>query len=248
MINLQGLVIIVIGGSRGLGAAIVRVLARQGADVAFTYAENKAAARRLVEEIEGTGRRCFAIQADARNFDAAHRVVIQVREKLGGLHALVSNAGASRSAAVWKMTEADWDEVMDISFKSAFNYLHAVAPIFMEQKQGKVVCIGSINGLRGRVGSLSYNVAKAGLTGLVKTAAAELGRFDVNVNLVAPGFIETPSQKNTPELVRDLVLKECAIKRLGTPDDIAPVVAFLCSEEARHVTGQILKVDAGQYL
>jgi 3-oxoacyl-[acyl-carrier protein] reductase len=149
---------------------------------------------------------------------------------------------------LWNMTEADWDSVMQVSLKGAFNYIRAVAPLFKDQRYGKIVCIGSINGLRGRIGSASYNASKAGLVGLVKTAAAELGRFDVNANLVAPGFIETPSQANTPELIRDLVLKECAIKRLGTPEDIAPVVAFLCSESARHITGQVIKVDAGQYL
>jgi 3-oxoacyl-[acyl-carrier protein] reductase len=111
-----------------------------------------------------------------------------------------------------------------------------------------MVCVGSINGLRGRMGTASYNVAKAGLTGLVKTAASELGQYEVNVNLVAPGFIETPSQANTPELIRDLVLKECAIKRLATPQEIVPVIAFLCGDESRHVTGQTIKVDGGQYL
>jgi 3-oxoacyl-[acyl-carrier protein] reductase len=167
---------------------------------------------------------------------------------MGGLHILVCNAGFARATPLWKMTEADWDDVVDVTLKGAFNYLRATAPLFMARKYGKIVCIGSISGLRGRIGTASYNAAKAGLVGLVKTAAAELGAYDVNVNLIAPGFIETPSQEHTPELVRDLVLKECAIKRLGVPSDIASVVVFLCSDAARHVTGQVLKVDAGQYL
>ena len=115
-------------------------------------------------------------------------------------------------------------------------------------RRGKIVCIGSINGLRGRMGTASYNAAKAGLVGLVKTAAAELGAGGVNVNLVAPGYVETPSQTNTPELIRDLVVKETSLKRLGTPADVAPLVAFLASDAAAHITGQIIKVDAGQYL
>jgi 3-oxoacyl-[acyl-carrier protein] reductase len=194
------------------------------------------------------GRRCLAIRADARLFAKSRLVVKKVKETLGAVHILVCNAGAARGHAMWKMKESEWDDVIRISLKSAFNYLHAVCPLFMKQGYGKVVCIGSINGLRGRMGTISYNVAKAGLVGLVKTAASELGRFNVNVNLVAPGFLETSSQTNTPELIRDLVLKECAIKRLGAPEDIAPVVAFLCSDAARHVTGQVIKVDAGQYL
>jgi 3-oxoacyl-[acyl-carrier protein] reductase len=246
--DLNGRVALVTGGSRGLGAEIVRQLAGQGADVAFTYLQDTAAAEAMMNELQTLGRRSLAVQADARDFQKAQQVVAEVKEKLGGIHILVYNAGVSRGVALWKMTEADWDDVVDVSLKGAFNYSRAVAPLFMEQTYGKIVCIGSINGLRGRIGGASYNAAKAGLVGLVKTAAAELGRCNVNVNLVAPGFIETPSQKRTPELIRDLVLKECAIKRLGMPEDIASVVVFLCSDAARHVTGQVIKVDAGQYL
>ena len=248
MIDLNGRVALVTAGSRGLGAEIVRELAGRGVDVAFTYLQNTTAAEALVGEVQTLGRRSLRVQADASDFQKAQQVITEVREKLGEIHILVCNAGLSRGVALWKMTEADWDDVVDVSLKGAFNYIRAVAPLYMEQAYGKVVCIGSINGLRGRIGSASYNAAKAGLVGLVKTAAAELGRFNVNVNLVAPGFIETPSQARTPELIRDLVLKECAIKRLGMPEDIASVVVFLCSDAARHVTGQVIKVDAGQYL
>ncbi|MBI4305286.1 MAG: SDR family oxidoreductase [Chloroflexi bacterium] len=226
----------------------MRTLAARGADVAFTYLSDASAAEALTAEVHTSGRRCIALQADARDFRRAQQVVDDVQGRLGGLQILVCNAGLARGVALWKMTEADWDGVVDLALKSAFNYIRAVAPLFMERTHGKIVCIGSINGLRGRIGSAGYNAAKAGLVGLVKTAAAELGRYDVNVNLVAPGFIETTSQENTPELIRDLVLKECAIKRLGTPGDIAPVVAFLCGDDARHITGQVIKVDAGQYL
>jgi len=241
-------VALVTAGSKGLGAEVVRQLALRGADVAFTYKQDTAAAKAITREVERMGRRCLAFRADAGDFDKAHKVVSEVSRKLGGLDILVANAGIARAAAIGKMKEAEWDEVIGVTLKGAFNYLNAAAPGFIKQGSGKVVCVGSINGLRGRVGSVSYNVAKAGLVGLVKTAAAELGRYDVNVNLVAPGFIESESQAHTSELVRDVVLKECAIKRLGTPKDIAGVVVFLCSEAARHVTGQTIKVDAGQYL
>lgn len=241
-------VALVTGASKGLGAEIVRVLARDGFDVAFTYRSDADAAKSVRAEVEGHGRRALAVRMDAADHGGARRVVDETVASLGGLGALVCNAGYNRAKAILKMDEADWDDVVSVSLKSAFNYIRAVAPVFTEQRSGRIVCIGSINGLRGRIGSAAYNTAKAGLVGLVKTAAAELGPSNVNVNLVAPGYIETPSQEATSELIRDLVVKETALKRLGTPADIAGVVAFLVSDAARHVTGQVIKVDGGQYL
>jgi 3-oxoacyl-[acyl-carrier protein] reductase len=248
MTNLKRRVALVTAGSRGLGAEIVRQMAAQGCDPAFTYLQDSSAAAELISEVERVGQRAIAIQADASDFARAQEAVRQVISELGSLDILVCCAGIARSAPIWKMEEADWDRVIDVSLKSAFNYIRAVSDHFIKQMSGKIVCIGSINGLRGRVGTASYNAAKAGLVGLVKTAAAELGEFNVNVNLVAPGFIETTSQLHTPQIIRDLVKKECAIKRLGTPQDIAPLIVFLSSDAANHVTGQTIKVDAGQYL
>jgi len=239
LIDLTGKKALVTGASRGLGAEIVRQLVACGCKVTFTHLKDKDSASALESEVRGS-----AVVADVRDFNRAHEVV----GSLGGIDILVCNAGVARGGALHKLTEDDWDSVLDVSLKGAFNYMHAIAPTFIEQKSGKIVCVGSINGLRGRMGTASYNAAKAGLVGLVKTAASELGPYNVNVNLVAPGYIDTPSQERTPELIKDLVIKECAIKRLGTAADIAPVVAFLCSEGARHITGQTIKVDAGQYL
>ncbi|MDD4628941.1 MAG: SDR family NAD(P)-dependent oxidoreductase [Candidatus Peribacteraceae bacterium] len=241
-------VALVTAGSRGLGAEIVRTLAHAGHDVAFTYVEHRTDAEALVKELKAMGRMAMAVQADAADFARAHAIVKMVQEHFGGLHMLVCNAGYARKGLLWELSEADWDGVVDVCLKGAFNYIHAAAPILMKQREGKIVCIGSINGLRGRKFTASYNAAKAGLVGLVKAAALEMGETNINVNLVAPGFIETPSQVDTSQSMRDLVLSECAIKRLGKPEDIAPVVAFLCSDAAKHITGQIIKVDAGQYL
>jgi 3-oxoacyl-[acyl-carrier protein] reductase len=248
MFNLGGQTALVTGAARGLGAELVRQLGVAGAEVTFTYLRDEAAATALADAVGRAGTRCRAVQADVADFGRAQQVVAEALAEHGRVDALVCNAGIARSSAIWKMTEADWDCVLDVSLKGAFNYIRAVAPLFREQRHGKIVCIGSINGLRGRMGTASYNAAKAGLIGLVKTAAAELGPFNVNVNLIAPGFIDTASQADTSELIRDLVLKECAIKRLGTPEDIALPVVFLCSDAARHITGQAIKVDAGQYL
>jgi 3-oxoacyl-[acyl-carrier protein] reductase len=246
--QLSNRVALVTAGSRGLGAEIVRQLARAGADAAFTYLRDEAAASALVDEVETLGRQARGYQADAAEFERAVTVVEEVATDLGGLHLLVCNAGVAVDATLLETTEQQWDSVLEATLKSAFNYIRAAGAHFAKQADGRIVCIGSINGLRGRIGTLSYNVAKAGLAGLVKSAAAELGPAGVNVNLVAPGFIETPSQHDTPALIRDLVVKETALKRLGTPADIAPLVVFLCSDDARHLTGQLIKVDAGQYL
>lgn len=245
---MEARIALVTGGSRGLGAAIVEELARQGCDVAFTYREHTDEAALIVQRVEATGQRALALKADARDFARAHEVVREVQQKLGGLEILICNAGFARKGLLWELTENDWDDVVDVCLKGTFNYLNASAPIFMKQRHGKVVAIGSINGLRGRRNTASYNAAKAGLVGLIKAAAVELGGYNVNANIVAPGFIETESQADTPQSVRNQVLSECAIKRLGTPKDIAPVVAFLCSDAARHITGEVVKVDAGQYL
>jgi 3-oxoacyl-[acyl-carrier protein] reductase len=239
---------LITAGTRGLGGQIARDLAAAGTNVALTYVNDEQAAESLVAELEAQGRGAIAIKADARDHGRAHEVVSEVSERLGDLDVLVCNAGAGRSAPLVSMTEDEWDYAVDVSLKSAFNYIRAVAPGFVGRRYGKIVCVGSINGLRGRLGTAGYNAAKAGLVGLVKTAAAELGPADINVNLVAPGFIETPSQEATPMLIRDLVVKETALRRLGSPADIAPLIAFLCSDAARHITGQTIRVDAGQYL
>jgi 3-oxoacyl-[acyl-carrier protein] reductase len=246
--SLAGRTALVTAGSRGLGSEIARELAVAGANVAVTYASDDQAAAAFVAELDAQGHRALAFQADARDFARARDVVREVRTRLDGLDLLVCNAGAARSAPLIDMTEEDWDRSVDTSLKSAFNYIRAAGPGFVAQKYGKIVCVGSINGLRGRLGTAGYNTAKAGLVGLVKTAAAELGPSGINVNLVAPGFIDTPSQRDTPMLIRDLVVKETALGRLGTPEDIAPLIIFLCSDAARHVTGQTIRVDAGQYL
>lgn len=245
---MEARIALVTGGSRGLGAEIVRTLARAGYDIAFTYLSKKDEAANVVKNVEKLGRRAVAYQANAADFDRAHAVIADVEKHFGRIDALVCSAGIARKGLLWELTEKDWDDVVDVTLKGTFNYIHAVAPIMLKQKQGKIVSVGSINGLRGRKNTASYNAAKAGLVGLIKTTALEMGEANVNVNVVAPGFIETTSQTDTPDSVRELVLSECAIKRLGKPEDIAPVVAFLCSDAARHITGQVIRVDAGQYL
>ncbi len=246
--TLEGKKAIVTGGSLGIGAAIARELARQGADVAINYRRHDTEAKQVVVDIEAMGRRGLAIKADVASFTDAEGMVTQVREQFGGLDILVNNAGINRDGVIWKMTEEQWDQVIEVNLKGYFNYIRAAVGTFKDQKSGKIVNVTSINGLRGKFGQTNYSASKAGIIGLTKSLARELGRAGVNVNAVAPGLIETDMMKDAPEKVLETALAEIVLGRLGQPEEVAQVVAFLCSEAARHITGEVIKVDGGQYI
>ena len=241
-------VAIVTGGSRGIGNAIALDLARNGADVVINYRTSTDAANQLVKQIEGLGRKGLAVQADVASFSDAQKLTETVMNELGRLDILVNNAGINRDGVIWKMDEEQWDEVIAIDLKGTFNYIRAVSPTFKEQSSGKIVNVTSINGLRGKFGQSNYTAAKGGVIALTKTVARELGRYNVNVNAIAPGLIETDMVKEAPEKVRDLALSEIVLGRLGQPEEVAWVVSFLCSDLARHITGEVITVDGGQYI
>lgn len=245
---LEGQNAIVTGGSLGIGRAIAVALAKAGANVALNYRRHDTEAKQVAAEVEAAGRKGLAIQADVASFDNAQAMVDRVVEEFGGLDILVNNAGINRDGVIWKMTEDMWDQVIATDLKGYFNYIRAAAPLMKGQKSGRIINITSINGLRGKFGQSNYSAAKAGIIGLTKTVARELGRSKVTVNAVAPGLIETDMMAEAPEAVKQKALAETVLERLGTPDDVANVVVFLASEGARHVTGEVIRVDGGQYI
>jgi len=245
---LDGKNAIVTGGSLGIGTAIALDLAKNGANVAINYRRHDKEAKEVVAEIEKTGRKGLAIKADVSSFDDAQKMVAEVRDKFGGIDILVCNAGINRDAVIWKMEEKQWDEVMATDLKGTFNYCRAVAPVFREQKHGRIVNIASINALRGKFGQTNYSAAKAGVVGLSKALAKELGRSSVTVNVVCPGMIETEMMANIPEEFKQKARDETVLGRIGKPEEVAALVTFLCSDAARHITGEVIKVDGGQYI
>jgi len=247
-LNLEGKSAIVTGGSVGIGAAIAVKLAECGANVAINYRNHKEEAESVIRKIESLGRKDILVQADISNFTDAGKMVEAVKRYFGGIDILVNNAGINKDGVIWKMTEEQWDSVININLKGYFNYIRAVAPIMREQKSGKIINVTSINGLRGKFGQANYASSKAGIIGLTKTIAKELGKYSVNVNAIAPGLIETDMMKNADETVRTQAMADIIIGRIGQPEEVANVVAFLSSELARHITGEVIKVDGGQYI
>ena len=245
---LEGKNAIVTGGSLGIGTAIALDLARNGANVAINYRRHDKEAKDVVAQIEKMGRKGLAVKADVSSFEDARKMVAEVKDNFGGIDILVCNAGINRDSVIWKMEEKQWDEVMATDLKGTFNYCRAVAPLFREQKSGRIVNIASINALRGKFGQTNYSAAKAGVVGLSKALAKELGRSNVNVNVVCPGMIGTEMMAKIPEEFKQKARDETVLGRIGEPEDVAAVVSFLCSKGARHITGEVIKVDGGQYI
>jgi 3-oxoacyl-[acyl-carrier protein] reductase len=247
---LEGKNALVTGGSQGIGAATSLELAREGANVCLTYRKHDTEAKKYADEIREMGRKALAIKCDSSSFSEAENVVKKAIDEFGRLDILVNNAGMNWDGVSWKMSEEQWDRVIEVNLKGYFNFTRQVAPIFKDQKYGKIINITSINGMRGKFGQSNYSASKAGIIGFTKAVAKELGAFNVNVNAVAPGLIETTMLKESDsrDKIVDMAMNEIVLKRVGQPEDLANVVAFLASDKARHVTGEVIKVDGGQYI
>lgn len=242
---------IVTGGTRGIGRAIVKELAAKNccgvlfSDVAFIYNSCDECAEELEREIGLLDTKIYGFKADASSLEDAQKTVDEAINKLGGVDILVNNAGITRDNLLLRMTEKDFDDVIAANLKSVFNYTKAVLKPMIQQRYGRIVNIASVVGLIGNPGQANYVASKAGVIGFTKAMARELASRNITVNAVAPGFIETSMTQKLDEKQRELLLRNVPLGRMGTPEDVARVVGFLCSPEADYLTGQIISVDGG---
>jgi len=246
--DLEGKGAIVTGGSLGIGRSVAIGLAREGANVAVNYRSHDDEANEVVAEIERLGRKGLAVKADVSSYADAEAMVAQVRQAFGGFDILVCNAGITWDGVIWKMSEKQWDSVITVNLKGYFNYNKAAAMVFKDQKHGKIVNISSINGMRGKFAQSNYAASKGGEIAMSKSLAKELGKFNVNVNVVAPGLVMTEMMEKVPQEFQNVALAETVLGRFATPEDVAHLVCFLCSDRSRHITGEVIKIDGGQYI
>jgi 3-oxoacyl-[acyl-carrier protein] reductase len=246
--ELKGKSAIVTGGSVGIGTAIAIALAREGCNVALNYRKHDAEAKEVAKKIDQYGQKSLVVKADVTSLKDAEEMFTKTIKTFDGLDILICNAGINRDRIIWKMSEQDWDDVININLKGYFIYNKLAAAYFKEQCSGKIINITSINGLRGKFGQCNYSASKGGIIALTKALAKEVGKFNVNVNAIAPGMVMTEmAKKIQPEFLQKAI-DETVLGRVATTDDIANVVTFLCSEKARHITGEVIKVDGGQYI
>ncbi|HEY0672251.1 MAG TPA: 3-oxoacyl-ACP reductase family protein [Longimicrobiales bacterium] len=252
--DLRGACAIVTGGATGIGRAIVLELARNGADIAFNYLDDgdgriEEEAERTCSELRQLEVKVLCRSCDVRDRTLVESFVEEARETLGDVHVLVNNAGVARDRALWRMEDEEWDEVIETNLTGTFHMIRAVAPIMRANQYGKIVNVSSVHGIRSEFGLANYAASKAGILGLTRSAAVELGPSNVNVNAVAPGYIRTTRlTAGVPPEVLDRARERSVLGRLGDPQDVASVVAFLCSERARHITGAVIPVDGGHLL
>ena len=247
-LGLKGKGAIVTGGGQGIGAAIARALGKEGCNVAVIDFKHHTEATKVAEEVGAAGGKGIAIEADVTSYADAEKTVQAVIEELGRLDIMVCNAGITMDGVLLKMTEKQWDQVINVNLKGYFNYNKAAALHFKEMKYGKIVNISSINGMRGKFAQANYAASKGGTIAMSKSLAKELGRFNVNVNVVAPGMVLTDMMRSVPQEFQASALAETVLGRFATPEDCGNLVAFLCSDMSKHITGEVIKIDGGQYI
>ena len=242
---LDGKTALVTGATRGIGRAIALRFAAEGADVAFTYRSQDEAAVALQAEMETMGVRAKAYKSDAASFEDAHNVVADVKETFGKIDILVNNAGITKDGLMMRMDEAAWDAVIGTNLKSAFNFIHACTPIMARQRSGSIINMSSVVGVSGNAGQCNYSASKAGLIGLSKSIAKEMGPRGIRSNCIAPGFIATDMTEALPENLRQEWEKQIPLRRGGQPEDVAKVALFLASDLSSYVTGQVINCCGG---
>ena len=246
--SLHEKVAIVTGAGRGIGRAIAVRLARDGANVLVNYSRSADAAEQVVSEIGVTGGKAIAVHADVAIAADVEAMVNTAKERFGRVDLLICNAGITRDKLILRMTEEDWDAVIDTNLKSAFLCARAVAAGMVKQRSGVIVNLGSVVGKVGGAGQANYSASKAGLIGLTKSLAKELGSRNIRVNAIAPGFVDTEMTGALKAEYRDAILKQIPLGRFGTGEDVAGVVAFLCSEDSAYIHGEVISMDGGLFM
>ena len=237
---LDGKVALITGAARGIGKAIAMKFASEGADVAFTDLVINEAGEQTVKDIEAFGHKVKAYASNAANFEETHNVVNQILADFGRIDILVNNAGITKDGLMLRMTEAQWDAVLNVNLKSAFNFIHAITPIMARQRGGSIINMSSVVGVSGNAGQCNYSASKAGLIGLAKSIAKEMGPRGIRANCIAPGFIVSDMTNALSEEVRDARVKQIPLRRGGTPEDVANVALFLASDLSGYVSGQVI--------
>lgn len=246
--ELKGKTALVTGASRGIGRAIAIYLAELGAQVAVNYSSSEQKALEVVEAIKGKGGKAIAVKADVSNQEEVEVMFKRVLEEFGGLDILVNNAGITRDGLLIRMKQEDWDAVLNTNLKGVYNCSKAAAKIMVKRRNGKIINISSVVGVAGNAGQANYAAAKAGVIGFSKAIARELAPRNIQVNVVAPGFIDTDMTAVLPEAVKQEMLKQIPLGRCGDPMDVAYVVGFLASDKSRYITGQVIHVDGGMIM
>ncbi len=242
---LEGKVALITGAARGIGKAIALRFAEEGADVAFTDLVINEAAEETVAELEAFGHKVKAYASNAASFDEAHAVVEEILKEFGKIDILVNNAGITRDGLMLRMTEQQWDSVMTVNLKSAFNFIHALTPVMARQRSGSIISMSSVVGVSGNAGQCNYSASKAGLIGLTKSIAKEMGPRGIRANCIAPGFIISEMTAALPDDVREQWVKTIPLRRGGTPEDVAKVALFLASDLSAYVSGQVIHCCGG---
>jgi 3-oxoacyl-[acyl-carrier protein] reductase len=245
---LSGKVAVITGASRGIGRAVALKFASEGADIAFTYLEQKDLAEQTEAEIRAMGVKCQSYAADASNYQLTKEVVAEIHKEFGRIDVLVNNAGITRDALVFRMNEEQWDEVLRVNLKSAFNFTNAVAPIMTRQRSGSIINMSSIVGIGGNFGQSNYAASKAALIGLAKSVAKELGARGIRSNCVAPGFIISDMTDRLPDSLKNEWIEDTPMRRGGSVEEVAGAALFLASDLSSFVTGQVIRCDGGYHM
>lgn len=239
---------IVTGASRGIGKAIAKKLASLGANIVLNYRSNEEEALKVQKELLDMGVEVFLYRCDISDSKAVEEMIKEAKEKFGAIDIMINNAGINRDSLILRMKDQDFDSVIDVNLKGVFNCLRGITPIMIRQKFGKIVNLSSVIGIVGNAGQVNYAASKAGVIGMTKSLAKEIGSRGITVNAVAPGFINTDMTESLTEKVKEEAKKNIPLKRLGSPEDVANIVAFLVSEDASYITGQVINVDGGMVM